>query len=113
MSLKSHYGWGSAPAKTDFLWFCCGGEEMREAKSLRSKIQMDTAGREGNALKHTAPTASFHHGGVPCLAVISETQCDREMWKLPKSQTRAHSEGYSLHTETRFYTQSLESYTRI
>lgn len=79
MSLKSHYGWGSAPAKTDFLWFCSGGEEMRESKSLWSKIQMDMAGHEGNSLKCTAPSASFHHGGVPCLAVISVTQCESEM----------------------------------
>lgn len=78
MSLKSHYGWGSAPAKTDFLWFCSGGEEMRESKSLWSKIQMDMAGHEGNPLKCTAPRASFHHGGVPCLAVISVTQCESE-----------------------------------
>lgn len=87
MSLKSHYGWGSAPAKTDFLWFCSGREEMREAKSLWSKIQMDMAGHEGNPLKCTAPRASFHHGGVTCLAVISKTQCDREMSKL-ESVTR-------------------------
>lgn len=75
MSLKSHYGWRSVPAKTDFLWFCSGGEEMREAKSLWRKIQMDMAGHEGDPLKCTAPTASFHHGGVPCLAV-SESWCD-------------------------------------
>lgn len=47
MSLKSHYGWRSVPAKTDFLWFCSGGEEMREAKSPRRKIRMDMAGHEG------------------------------------------------------------------
>lgn len=79
MSLKSHYSWGSAPVKNDFLWFCSGGEEMREAKSLWSKIQMDMASHEGNALKRTAPSASIHQGGVPCLAVISNTQCDMEM----------------------------------
>lgn len=76
MSLKSHYGWRSVPAKTDFLWFCSGGEEMREAKSLWSKIQMDMAGHEGGPLKCTAPTASFHHGGVPCSAAMSAAQCD-------------------------------------
>lgn len=47
MSLKSHYGWCSVPAKADFLWFCSGGEEMREAKSPWSKIQKDMAGHEG------------------------------------------------------------------
>lgn len=79
MSLKSHYGGDSAPAKADFLWFCSGGEEMREAKSLWSKIQMDMASHEGDPLKHTAPSASFHLGGVPWLVVISNTQCDMEM----------------------------------
>lgn len=78
MSFKSHYGWGSAPAKTDFLWFCSGGDELREAKSLWSQIRMDMAGRAGNSLKRTASRASFHHWKVPCLAMISKTQCDRE-----------------------------------
>lgn len=79
MSLKSHYSWGSVPAKNDFLWFCSGREEMREAKSLWSKTQMDMAGHEGKPLKRTAPHASIHHGGVPCLEVISGTQCDMGM----------------------------------
>lgn len=38
---------------------------------------MGTGGHEGNPLKCTAPRASFHHGGVACLAVISETGSDR------------------------------------
>lgn len=45
MSLKSHYSWGSAPVKNDFLWFCSGGKKMREAKSPWSKIQMDVVTR--------------------------------------------------------------------
>lgn len=49
MSLKSHYGCCSEPAKADFLWFCSGAEEMREAKSPWSKIQKDMAGHEGCA----------------------------------------------------------------
>lgn len=47
MSLKSHYGCCSELAKADFLWFCSGAEEMREAKSPWSKIQKDMAGHEG------------------------------------------------------------------
>lgn len=43
MSLKSHYGCCSEPAKADFLWFCSGAEEMREAKSPWSQIQKDMA----------------------------------------------------------------------
>lgn len=46
MSLKSHYGCCSEPAKADFLWFCSGAEEMREAESPPSKIQNDMAGQE-------------------------------------------------------------------
>lgn len=65
MSFKSHYGCGSAPGKTDFLWFCSGGEEMREAKSLWSKIQMDMGSHKGYPLKLSVPRGSFHHGGVP------------------------------------------------
>lgn len=64
MSLKSYYGWGSAKAKTDFLRFCNSTEKMREAKSLRSKIQMDVGSDEGKALRRTAASVSFHHGGV-------------------------------------------------
>lgn len=47
MSLKSHYGCCTEPAKADFLWFCSGAEEMREAKSPQSKTQKDVAGHEG------------------------------------------------------------------
>lgn len=74
MSLKSHYGWRSVLAKTDFFWFCSGGEEMREAKSLWSKIQMDMVSHEGEPLKCAAPTASFHHVRAPCLEVMSAAQ---------------------------------------
>lgn len=54
MSLKSHYGCCSEPAKADFLWFCSGAEEMREAESPPSKIQKDMAGHEGvcQSLRH-------------------------------------------------------------
>lgn len=64
MSLKSYYGWASAKAKTDFLWLCNSMEKMREAKALWSKIQMDMASHEGNPLKRTAASVSFHRGGV-------------------------------------------------
>lgn len=64
MSLKSYYVWASAKAKTDFLWFCSSMEKMREAKAPWSKIQMDMASHEGNSLKRTAASVSFHRGGV-------------------------------------------------
>lgn len=76
-SFKSHYGWRSVQAKTDFFWFCSRGEEMREAKSLWRKIQTDMAGHEEGALKCTAPIPSFHHVCLPCLAAVRKAQCDR------------------------------------
>lgn len=39
MSLKSHYGWHSARAEADFLWFSGDGEEMRGAKSPRRRVR--------------------------------------------------------------------------
>lgn len=75
MSLKSHYGRCSAPAKADFLWFCSGAEEMREAKSPPSKIQKDMAGHEGLCFSViAAPTASFHHENAPSSAATSNTE---------------------------------------
>lgn len=36
MSFKSHYGWGSAPANTDFPWFCISG-----GRNERDKIPVE------------------------------------------------------------------------
>lgn len=78
---------------------------MREAKSLQSRIQMDMASREEEPLKRTAPTASFQRGGVPCLAVISNTQHDTELQSYLLSitlltQTQRHTEKHNLYTLT-------------
>lgn len=60
MSFKSHYGWGSAPANTDFPWFCISGGKKWERQNpcgAKSKwIWTVMRGSLWNAQHQTSPS---------------------------------------------------------